>query len=1405
MDLRDAIKNLGVLDILNETATPIRLNQYFNEKFELIKTGKHLIKIMETLALYCVPSCDHDKALKNIINKTKDGKGHIGVVEGDFGSGKTAFMAYIWDRLENEGYMSLPPLGHADPKQIVEATGKWIKSKLESKHYNEIDQILERINDVNLEKIASAIEDTEELRTLGVIAGEILNELAKFCKKVGFSGLIILLDELEYITSVSRGSESSENIRRNLELYREFVRTINTQQNISPLVFMISVISSDWDQIESLRHFSGLTQSFRSKYNVNSQRDKDNPEKNLSSFQIWSHWKNKIAENENIGVKAIPDPFHPIIFKIIDTICFDRPGEGQQPRMRGVIRILQELLKQYVDNKEIQTIMPNSISILLKEVNIGSIKQEGILEIEEDILKIPFKERKYANIALEIAQICIPLFWNGINIDELEEIFENKDDFQIALKELKKLGFITYEGKDKIRIDREYMEKTVNRLTQDLSIRQILKEIKIKGFHEYAYPVLGMEESIKALIRNLELNIEELDSEENYVRYKITGEIEEPTINLYWIERCFEVVVSEERDFEKVLNKIYQNNSSDLKIIFLLRDFDESETFIDDKNNTLVIKIGPEVECKLEDVQVSLKEAAAIFYYMHENKIIKGQETIQSTIVRSIFQSIDIDVFQIDEKVTSFHDLIINLYRLFYPEYQPVMTKSRTPSSAISKFIEFIKQLDLEYRDFGARVPKTKFDEVLFNVVPRKSQHTTLENKFQQYNLIRKETESSGIFMVMNGLMAEKLIEQKISEDSFILDDIKAYLRDLGYRNIEIDLAIEILVKYREMYEIKKERIDISGKKVLNDVLKKRKFELDFLHNFIRNIDTLITSIFKDDKDLFNKDLIENYNNYKHNFQSLEETSNLIKDKTIKIEQQQGIFLNKFRDFGQISQNLIGQLGKFIKNIKDETGLFYNIKNIEKISVVPPKAPYPDFAGILNNIYKELQNNVQKISQNKTILISFEKISQLFRTLESFLDKLNNTRGLPEEGIENDLNNIIKKYAERPTTINANVLSIIGKDINDVINESSKIQNARNVINTFITDYYSFCEILNGKDLKSSYYDLQYSSQIIESKLKINEKVKKEMESLETILIKAKSRLNSSLTALNECVTELKTDPGLVIQFRTESGKARDLIELLELVQLNNRLHDFKDKFEKKYNETKIRFLDLISLSNRYGVNVTDTPVLIDSDKFESEFPKLDILNDKYISIILRSKSLETQLFKLSQELIELLLSHLSISIKEVDSNYEIFKKIIDISSLRGEDQESIQKSITSIEEIEKERIQLLNSLSNIEEPNKKINSLYVRIKKQQEFIKELWQIYQSRLEKKNELLNVKNDLMKIQSENKGPFSLYQYILNFKNLERMSRDEIHELLLNSAENIFQLALEGHLKLKFEVIKSEDEE
>ena len=39
----------------------------------------------------------------------------------------------------------------------------------------------------------------------------------------------------------------------------------------------------------------------------------------------------------------------------------------------------------------------------------------------------------------------------------------------------------------------------------------------------------------------------------------------------------------------------------------------------------------------------------------------------------------------------------------------------------------------------------------------------------------------------------------------------------------------------------------------------------------------------------------------------------------------------------------------------------------------------------------------------------------------------------------------------------------------------------------------------------------------------------------------------------------------------------------------------------------------------------------------------------------------------------------------------------------------------------------------------------------------------------------------------------------------MSRDEIHELLLNSAGNLFQLALDGHLKLKFEVIKSEDED
>ena len=128
-----------------------------------------------------------------------------------------------------------------------------------------------------------------------------------------------------------------------------------------------------------------------------------------------------------------------------------------------------------------------------------------------------------------------------------------------------------------------------------------------------------------------------------------------------------------------------------------------------------------------------------------------------------------------------------------------------------------------------------------------------------------------------------------------------------------------------------------------------------------------------------------------------------------------------------------------------------------------------------------------------------------------------------------------------------------------------------------------------------------------------------------------------------------------------------------------------------------------------------------------------------------------------------------------------------------------------SIKGIENERIELLNNISEEKELSRRISSLYTKIKKQQDFIKELWQIYQSRLQDKTKLLNVKKQLMKIQKESKGPFSLHQFILNFKNLEAMDRDEIHELLLNSAENIFQLALEGHLKLKFEVIKSEDEE
>ena len=739
MDIRGSIKRLGVLDILKETANPIALNRYFTKENQINERGKELLDIMRNLATFCVPSSEHIKAISKITKRIKDGKGHIGVVKGDFGSGKTAFMAYVWDKLESDGILALPPLGHTHPKEIVEATGKWLNYRLESKFHGEIDRILNDMKDVIVDKSASAIEDTEDIRKLATISGDILIDFANLCKSCGRQGLIILIDEFEYLTSVSREAESSEDLRRKLEIYREFVRTIVNRQDKSPLTFMISVNRADWDQIVSLKSYSGFTHSFKNEYNVNNQRNVDNPEDLINSSQIWNHWKSLIAKRDKLDIKSIPDPFHNIVFNVIDTVCFQRPGEGQQQLMRGIIRILQELFTHYIEDQNMKLITPQHVLAVLKEVSIEGIQQDGIIEIEEDVSKT-FRNEIFKEYAIELIRICIPLFWEGVDLNNINSFFKNKDLMELTIRNLEKFNFIVREGINKIRITKEQMDKTVNRLESELTHSKILKLLRKMGYHEFAYPILGLEVILNEVFKNLELTAEKQELEEYKeiaTFYKVKGEIEEPAINLYWIEREFNLFICEENNYSallKNLNELLKEDVADFTIIFLFRDFDESETILDESKRILTIKIGVNEECKLE-ISCLLREAAAIYYYMNVNKIQRERNIVFKNVHLNIWRTVDSEnLFQTDAKINSPEELLLSLYRLFYPEYQPVMTKSKNPSNVIIKFIELIKQLQLEYREFGARISKVEFDSIFSNIVTRPAQRTTLENKFQQFN-----------------------------------------------------------------------------------------------------------------------------------------------------------------------------------------------------------------------------------------------------------------------------------------------------------------------------------------------------------------------------------------------------------------------------------------------------------------------------------------------------------------------------------------------------------------------------------------------------------------------------------------------------------------------------------------------
>lgn len=1410
IDLRKAIKQIGILDVLKDTATPIRLNQYFTKDQDLEKNAKRLLDIFKTLALYCVPSNEHDKAIKKILKRAESRKGHLGVVLGDFGSGKTAFMAYLWDELEKEGFIALPPLGHTNPEDIVGATEKWIRYRLKKEIHPKIDKIIDRLSEVSFKKTTTPIEDTENLRKLATYSGEILIELSDLCKTQGYKGLIVPLDELEFLTSTSKDSVSSENLRRNIELYREFVRTISSQIHESPLIFMISVNASDWNRLVSFKSYSGFTTSFRNEYNMNAQRESQNPEELLSSNKIWEKWRQNIANNEGVNLAKIPNPFHKTIFSLIDSVCFDRAGEGQQPRMRGVIRILQELLFRYSDDEKIEVLKPQYITGVLKDINIEGIQQDGIRNVEEEVYNI-FKDEAFQKIALDIIKICIPLFWNGIDVNEIQDLFDDKQLFKESIGNLERMGFIIKDTQNKIRISREYMDKTVNRLTSDLSIRQLLKIIRQKGYHEYAYPLLGLQDGLRRSIKNLDLSINEFSLQENgdITIFNISGEIEDPGQGFYWIERDFNIIFSDIGS-TKNINEIILGSSKivnkDLNIIFSFQDFDESESYLDEENKILNIKIGANEELKLVDTNVYLREAAAIFYYMSVNKIRRDREQVQGELVRNVFRTINSeDIFQMDKKINALLELLLSLYNLFYPEYQPIMTKSKNPSSIIYNFKEFISKLPLEYRDFDSKIPKDEFDDILSNLFTRKSQKTILENKWQQLNIIHKQTDSTGVFVVMKGLKIENLINQYINEEIIIVDNVIKKLKNLGYRSLEIDLGIEALVVDRNIFSIEKRNVEINGEIKRKRILKKKKLEIQFIYNLVNKIDLIISNILNGEKTTINRNLDKNISKYKVVRKSFDDTSSLMGDRTIEGMKKNRFLIKKFREFVLITSELIEKFEKVIKDSKESSGLFFKIKNFQKISVLPPEATYPDYAKILSEIYKELQKKTRAISGNDKLLDDLNRLSNFILSFKAFLKRLSNLKELPDEKVEKDFEDIVKEFIGQENKLENESIKTLTTIFSEILNEAETLIQKWSNLDRFIDDYYLFVELLNGKSSRSSYSDLQFSNLIIEDTSNLINDMSEEIESLELKLEQTNKKIVTALAALKKSLENLEERPELTVLFRIESKSrnVNELKDLLGLIEIKKILDKITEDFNKKYLTWKNSLQNLISLLNKYTIDLPNISILRDSEKFSEEFPKLSALNKEFISILLQSKRIRNQIEKYSERIIEILLENLVRLKNEVLSNYETFKKIINVEKLREQDQETIQKSLRAIENIEEDRSEILNKKSKLENPSNKINRLYIRIQKQSEFVKTLWQMYQSRLDHDEELLKLKKELFEIKKEVRGPFSLHQYILSFKNLDSLNTKEIHDKLLNSAKKIFQLALAGHLDIKIDVVESKE--
>lgn len=211
---------------------------------------------------------DVERFIDNLVDGLKDDsedRSIPGYIHGPYGYGKTSSAGKVWHVLENEhNYIATPPIYFRDLHSIVDAVYGWMRHRLADRddHLAELEECYETHAAENIDQILDqqGLEDRDDVRAeLEELINsdavdtkfsvdsvlQFLSECNQIAKDAGYSGLVVIADELQQFVSNEPSEKSAYAKLR--DIAKSIALGLNDGDGLGVLFTMDDGLHSDLD------------------------------------------------------------------------------------------------------------------------------------------------------------------------------------------------------------------------------------------------------------------------------------------------------------------------------------------------------------------------------------------------------------------------------------------------------------------------------------------------------------------------------------------------------------------------------------------------------------------------------------------------------------------------------------------------------------------------------------------------------------------------------------------------------------------------------------------------------------------------------------------------------------------------------------------------------------------------------------------------------------------------------------------------------------------------------------------------------------------------------------------------------------------------------------------------------